>query len=240
MTSVLSCLVATIALAAEPGTTGLPFGLPPASEDAVISHVAPPECLFYLNWAGTASPRASSGSETEKLLAEPEVQECLNAVSKVIVASLRKADESPQETPPETAATSATPPAQPPTTGQPPGPLTTPSIPMPLPQCPPPSSPPPPATTAPLALPDVCESTTEEMPGLTRVGAASNSAPVPWGIPSSTAPAAAVAQQLNLKIKAEDYPMQPRSASAASPATRSITWQGRRLRRRFASAIAKW
>ena len=41
MTSVLSCLVATIALAADPGLKGLPFGLPPAADDPVIPHVAP-------------------------------------------------------------------------------------------------------------------------------------------------------------------------------------------------------
>jgi hypothetical protein len=97
MTSVLSCLVATIALAADPAAKGLPFGLPPAPDDAVISHVAPPECLLYVNWAGTDSPHASSNSETEKLLAEPEVQDFLNALSKVIVVGLRQIDEKAKE-----------------------------------------------------------------------------------------------------------------------------------------------
>ena len=90
MTSVFSCVVATIALAADPGLQGLPLGIPPSPDNAVISHVAPPQCLFYLNWAGTASPSASSSSETEKLLAEPEVQDFLNALDKVIVAYLRR------------------------------------------------------------------------------------------------------------------------------------------------------
>jgi hypothetical protein len=98
MTSVLSCVVATIALAADPGLQGLPFGLPPAPDDAVIAHVAPPHCLFYLNWAGTASPSAGSSSETEKLLAEPEVQDFLNSLKRVIVAYLQKADETAKET----------------------------------------------------------------------------------------------------------------------------------------------
>ena len=97
MTSVLSCLVATIALAADPGLKGLPLGVPPAPDDAVIAHVAPPQCLFYVNWAGTASPSASSASETEKLLAEPEVQEFFNGLNKVIVGYLRKSDEAAKE-----------------------------------------------------------------------------------------------------------------------------------------------
>ncbi len=92
MTSVLSSLVATIALAADPGSKGLPLGLPPAADDAVIAHVAPPHCLLYVNWAGTAAPDASSGSETEKLLAEPEVQQLLGSVNRMIVAALKNAD----------------------------------------------------------------------------------------------------------------------------------------------------
>ena len=54
MTSVLSCVLATIALAADPSSKGLPFGMPPAAEDAAISRVAPPQCLFYVDWTGTA------------------------------------------------------------------------------------------------------------------------------------------------------------------------------------------
>jgi hypothetical protein len=93
MTSVLSCVLATIALAADPGLRGLPLGIPPAPEDAVISHVAPPQCLLYVNWAGTAAPNPASRSETEKLLAEPEVQDFLNDLNKVFIAYLRKTDE---------------------------------------------------------------------------------------------------------------------------------------------------
>jgi hypothetical protein len=105
MTSVLSCLVATIvsamagtiALAADPSPQGLPFGVPPAADDAVIAHVAPPHCLLYANWAGTASPNASSASETEKLLAEPEVQELLGGVNRMIVSALKNADKEKKE-----------------------------------------------------------------------------------------------------------------------------------------------
>ena len=97
MTSVLSCLVATIALAADPGSKGLPFGIPPAPEDPVIARVAPPQCLFYVDWAGTASPSAGSSSETEKLLAEPEVQEFFNGMTRLLRRYLRKQDEEAKE-----------------------------------------------------------------------------------------------------------------------------------------------
>ena len=93
MTLMLSCLVATLALGADPSSQGLPFGIPPAPEDAVIASVAPPHCLVYVNWAGTAAPDPASKSETEKMLAEPEVQGFLNGLNKVIAASLRKQDE---------------------------------------------------------------------------------------------------------------------------------------------------
>ena len=93
MTSVLSCLVATMALAADPGPLGLPFGIPPAADDPVIAHVAPPQCLFYVDWAGTAAPRPGSSSETEKLLAEPEVQAFFSGLGKAIAGYLRKQDE---------------------------------------------------------------------------------------------------------------------------------------------------
>ena len=109
MTSVLSCVVAAMALAADPAAQGLPFGIPPAPEDAVIARVAPPQCLLYVNWAGTAAPNASSASETEKLLAEPEIQECFRALSSVCVTLLRKTDEGMQQANAPPAAVSAPP-----------------------------------------------------------------------------------------------------------------------------------
>ncbi len=170
MTSVFSCVVATIALAADPGLQGLPLGIPPAPDDAVISHVAPPQCLFYLNWAGTASPSASSSSETEKLLAEPEVQDFLNALDKVIVAYLRKTDEEANATQATAELTPST--AYEPCVGSPAMPAALPPAAVSpatgacnQPSCPSPSAtpiqPPPanwspyagPATTAPLPLP---------------------------------------------------------------------------------------
>ncbi len=93
MTSMLSCVVATLALGADLDMKGLPFGIPPAPEDAVIARVAPPHCLFYVNWAGTAAPDPASKSETEKMLAEPEVQGLVNALTKAFIAYQRRQDE---------------------------------------------------------------------------------------------------------------------------------------------------
>jgi hypothetical protein len=93
---VVTCLlpiVVAVALAADPAARGLPFSVPPGPEDAVISRVAPPQCLFYANLTGTGVPSPSSRSETEKLLAEPEVQEFLKAIGKVITDWLKKQDE---------------------------------------------------------------------------------------------------------------------------------------------------
>ena len=49
-------LVATVAL----GDMGLPLGIPPGPEDPVLARVAPEECLFYMSWAGIASPDPKS------------------------------------------------------------------------------------------------------------------------------------------------------------------------------------
>ena len=93
MTSLLSCFVAALALGADSDMKGLPFGIPPTPNDAVITCVAPPQCLLYVNWAGTASPNPASASETEKMLAEPEVQEFIGGLSRVFAAYLRHTDE---------------------------------------------------------------------------------------------------------------------------------------------------
>jgi hypothetical protein len=93
MTSLLAWAVATLALGADADLKGLPFGVPPAPEDAVIANVAPPQCLFYVNWAGTASPDPASKNETEKMLVEPEVQELMRAIGKSLDTFWRKAGE---------------------------------------------------------------------------------------------------------------------------------------------------
>jgi len=106
----LLALIAAAGLGADAEPKGLPFGIPPAADDPVVTRVAPPECLFYANWAGTAAPSAASRSETEKLLAEPEVQEFIKSISKVIGASLKKQDENSAPTVTSSAASPAPPP----------------------------------------------------------------------------------------------------------------------------------
>ncbi|MBN1852584.1 MAG: DUF1559 domain-containing protein [Pirellulales bacterium] len=69
---------------------GLPLGIPPASEDPVVSSVAPEECLFYLSWAGVAQPDPTSHNHTEQLLAENEVQECLAQLEERIMEIARR------------------------------------------------------------------------------------------------------------------------------------------------------
>ena len=105
MTSLLSCVVATLALGADSDLKGLPFGIPPAPEDTVIASVAPPKCLFYVNWAGTASPDPASRSETEKMLAEPEVQAFIGGLNRALVGYVRHTDEEAKKTADAVAAT---------------------------------------------------------------------------------------------------------------------------------------
>jgi hypothetical protein len=71
------------------GGLGLPLGLPPLPEDPALAHAAPVECLFYSNWSGTASADPNSPNRTERLLAEPEVQELARALDLAIVESIR-------------------------------------------------------------------------------------------------------------------------------------------------------
>ena len=56
--------------------TGLsvPFGLPPGPEDPFLSQIAPESPLFYASWAGSVEVDANSTNQTERMLAEPEIQ----------------------------------------------------------------------------------------------------------------------------------------------------------------------
>jgi len=75
------------------GGFGLPLGIPPAEEDALMYKVAPEECLFYTTWAGMASPDPNSANQTEQLLAEPEVQQLATELERRIREGVRKAAE---------------------------------------------------------------------------------------------------------------------------------------------------
>lgn len=72
------------------GMSGLPMGLPPAEPDIRMSQVAPEECLFYLSWSGMAEPSADSPNNTERLLAEPEVQRFIKEVTNSLTAALKQ------------------------------------------------------------------------------------------------------------------------------------------------------
>lgn len=76
-----SVFVSAFLFAATEGV-GLPFGIPPMAEVPAIARVAPEQCLFYLSWAGTASPDPKSSNQTEQLLAEPEVQNFLRQIER--------------------------------------------------------------------------------------------------------------------------------------------------------------
>jgi hypothetical protein len=69
---------------------GLPLGVPPLPETQLISRIAPEECLFYMSTSGMAAPDAKSANQTEQLLAEPEVQQRVGEIEKLIRANFNK------------------------------------------------------------------------------------------------------------------------------------------------------
>lgn len=80
-------LVLTIGL----GGFGLPLSMPPAPPDPVVQQAAPEQCLFYLEWSGTAKPDASSTNRTEQLLADKEVQQFVTELTEQIDRALAQA-----------------------------------------------------------------------------------------------------------------------------------------------------
>lgn len=70
---------------------GLPLGIPPAPEDPLMAKVAPGECLFYMTWSGAAVPDPDNSNQTEKLLAEPEVQHLIGQIERLVKSALREA-----------------------------------------------------------------------------------------------------------------------------------------------------
>ena len=53
----------------------LPLGTPPAAADPLMLRVAPEECLYFINWSGRGKADGASQNATERLLAEPEMQQ---------------------------------------------------------------------------------------------------------------------------------------------------------------------
>ena len=72
------------------GGLGVPLGVPPQKEDALLAKVAPDDCLFYTSWAGMAKADLNSNNQTEQLLAEPEVQKAITALAQTVRQSLRQ------------------------------------------------------------------------------------------------------------------------------------------------------
>jgi len=87
------------------GGVGLPLGIPPAEEDPLIANIAPEKCLYYTSWAGMATPDPESENRTERLLAEPEMQQSIREIERRITESLQKL--ATEHGPPEAAVTVA-------------------------------------------------------------------------------------------------------------------------------------
>lgn len=75
---------------------GMVTSLPPLPEDKTLLSAAPEECLFYLSWYGMDTPRADSRNRTERLLAEPEVQQLAAGVWKGILQAVRAEGDDPE------------------------------------------------------------------------------------------------------------------------------------------------
>jgi len=72
------------------GGIGLPLGIPPMPPDEALIRSAPDDCLYYMSWAGSATPNANSKNQTEQLLAEPEVQQLIKEVERHLMDALNR------------------------------------------------------------------------------------------------------------------------------------------------------
>lgn len=79
-----ACLAGLLFASVADADPGLPFGMPPAGENPVLAKVAPEKCVAFLSWAGSAAPDAQSDNRTERLLAEPEVQQFVDGLEKLL------------------------------------------------------------------------------------------------------------------------------------------------------------
>jgi hypothetical protein len=87
LTELVTILSFTLSLG---GAGGLPLSMPPLPPDPVIARVAPDECLFYFETAGLAAPEADTKNLTERMLADPEMQEFLGGVAEQVTALARE------------------------------------------------------------------------------------------------------------------------------------------------------
>ena len=72
------------------GGVGVPLGVPPLPEDALLAKVAPEECLGYFASAGMGKAQANSRNHTEQLFAEPQVQRLAAAAEALIRTGLKE------------------------------------------------------------------------------------------------------------------------------------------------------
>ena len=68
----------------------LPLAGPPRALDPALSAVAPEVCMWYSSSAGTTAPDSDSANNSEKLLAEPEVQHFLTTMEEQLLLVLRR------------------------------------------------------------------------------------------------------------------------------------------------------
>ena len=66
------------------GGFGLPIAIPPQEMQPELYSMAPETCCFYMVSAGSETPDPTSGNATEQLIAEPEVQEFLSEVDRIV------------------------------------------------------------------------------------------------------------------------------------------------------------
>jgi hypothetical protein len=79
------------------GPLSLPLSTPPLPPDPLLERAAPAECLAYLELAGLATPEADSDNPTERMLADPEMQEFLAALGSQAATLFREAAALPPE-----------------------------------------------------------------------------------------------------------------------------------------------
>ena len=79
------------------GPLSLPLSTPPLPPDPLLERAAPAECLAYLELAGLAAPQADADNPTERMLADPEMQEFLAALGSQAARLFREAAALPPE-----------------------------------------------------------------------------------------------------------------------------------------------
>jgi hypothetical protein len=72
------------------GLGALPTNLPPGPMDPRLPALAPQECLVWCHWAPLAAADKNSPNHTERLLAEPEIQQLVGTVEKALLGTLRR------------------------------------------------------------------------------------------------------------------------------------------------------